>query len=273
MTQASEPKEEVSFIDDDEGTLVDLSPSKPEKAPVDDKLESVNRELSSLRETIQQNRSQHYGQQVQQTPQTDQYQSELDSIDEQEKSLGIQFEADKASGRLTKQSLDAYHAKAREFQYRKSQIAANRAIREVVPELLQQQQAQHFRLQYSDVYSDQRATAYAQGRYQQYLAMGEQDSPQLVEKAMNEARIQFKMAGANHMSPTAKDRAQLTGVGGGGTMKAKTDNTVRMGKAEKAMAMAMYGEKFNGDEKKVYETWAKGPGLRAKKAMSKALSR
>lgn len=273
MTQASEPKEEsVSFIDDDEGTLVDLSPGKPEKAPADDRLESVNRELSSLRQDIQQSRQQAYGQQLQQT-QRDPFEDELNGIDEQEKSLGIQFEADRAAGRLTKASLDEYHAKARYLQNRKSQIAANRAIREVVPELLQQQQAQHFRLQYSDVYSSPQATAYAQGRYQQYLALGEQDSPQLVEKAMNEARIQFKMAGANHMSPTAKDRAQLTGVSGGGTLKTKTDNTVRMGKAEKAMAMAMYGEKFNGDEKKVYETWAKGPGLRAKKAMSKALSR
>lgn len=50
------------------------------------------------------------------------------------------------------------------------------------------------------------------------------------------------------------------------------NNVVKMGKAEKVMAMAMYGDRFNGDEKKTYAQWAKGPGIKAQKAAQKARS-
>ena len=50
------------------------------------------------------------------------------------------------------------------------------------------------------------------------------------------------------------------------------NNVVKMGKSEKIMAMAMYGQAFNGDEKKVYSQWAKGPGIRAQKSMQKGRS-
>jgi hypothetical protein len=48
------------------------------------------------------------------------------------------------------------------------------------------------------------------------------------------------------------------------------NNVVKMGKSEKIMAMAMYGDRNNGDEQKAYAQWAKGPGIKAQKAMQKA---
>jgi hypothetical protein len=90
---------------------------------------------------------------------------------------------------------------------------------------------------------------------------------------MNAARSQFRLSTAPRLSPTEQDRQQLTGYSGNGRKNMEPKNsTVKMGKPEKIMAMAMYGDRFNGDEKKVYSQWARGPGIRAQKAAAKARS-
>jgi hypothetical protein len=86
---------------------------------------------------------------------------------------------------------------------------------------------------------------------------------------MNEARRQFGLTGNMSFAPTDQDKRQLMGVSGGGGRQV-ADNTVKMGKSEKAMAMAMYGEAFNGDENKVYKKWAEKIGIKAKRSLEKA---
>jgi hypothetical protein len=86
---------------------------------------------------------------------------------------------------------------------------------------------------------------------------------------MNEARRQFGLTGNMSFAPTDQDKRQLMGVSGGGGRQV-ADNTVKMGKSEKAMAMAMYGEAFNGDENKVYKKWAEKIGIKAKRDHEKA---
>lgn len=266
MTVAETKEEPVSFIDDDAGdTVVDLNPSKPEPSKDDERwarAEQENRELRSRLDNIQ---SQSFGNNRESSNNKDEFDSQEEQLNEREKALGIAWEADKAAGRLKNSGvIEDYDKKARQVQSERAQIATNRALKNALPQILHAQQAQTFRTQYNDVYNNPRAASYAEGTYKQLLAMGETDGPQLVDKAMNQARVQFKMGGGS-MKPTEHDKAQMSSVGGGGG-RSSVDNTVRMGKAEKSMAMAMYGDAFNGDEKKAYQKWASGPGLRAKKA-------
>lgn len=271
IEEKEDKEESVSFIEDDGDTVVDLSPEIKEtkRDNHSDRLAAAEAETVRLRSEIANTRQQSYGTQLQQT-QTDPYDSELETINEREKALGIQWEMDKASGRLRdKAVVDEYDRKARDISDQKSHISTRRALRDMLPQITQEQQRQQLRNQYSDVYQNNSAITYAEGAYKMLLASGEQDGPQLLDKAMNQARIQFRMPNANYMKPTQQDKQQLSGVGGGGGRNV-SDNKVRMGKAEKQMAMAMYGDAFNGDEQKAYQKWAKGPGLRAKKSASKS---
>jgi hypothetical protein len=272
IRETDEKDEPVAFIEEDNDTVVDLSPEVKEKNdPHADRLAAAEAETARLRSEIASTRQQHYGNQLQ-TNQKDPYDSELESINERERALGVQWEMDKAAGRLRdKTVVDEYDRKAREIHDQKSHVSTRRALRDMLPQITQEQQRQQLRTQYSDVYNNNQAITYAEGAYKMLLASGEQDGPQLLDKAMNQARIQFKMPNANYMKPTQQDKQQLSGVGGGGGRNV-TDNKVRMGKAEKQMAMAMYGDAFNGDEQKAYQKWAKGPGLRAKKAAAKSRS-
>jgi hypothetical protein len=270
--ETDEKEEPVAFIEDDNDTVVDLSPEvKETKDPSADRLAAAEAETARLRAEVEASRRQAYGHQLQ-TNQKDPFDSELESINEREKALGVQWELDKAAGRLRdKAVVDDYDRKAREIHDQKSQVSTRRALRDMLPQITREQQSQQLRAQYSDVYSNPSAITYAEGAYKILLASGEQDGPQLLDKAMNQARVQFRMANANYMKPTQQDKQQLAGVGGGGGRNV-VDNKVRMGKAEKQMALAMYGDAFNGNEQKAYQAWAKGPGLRAKKAASKSRS-
>lgn len=263
-------EELVSFIDDGDSTDVQLEPSKKEKTESksnnDERLARAELEQAQLRGHLNQlygtiasgsnNKVEH-----------DPYTSQLDEISEQERALGIQFEALRAAKGLTEANIKDFDNKARGLQQRRTDISTQRSIQAALPQLINAQQVNHYKTTYSDVHSNDNALRYAKSRYEMMLAEGESDSPQLVDRAMNDARIRFKLAGAKS-APTDQDRRQLAGVGGGGG-RSTSSNVVKMGKAEKAMAMALYGEKFNGDEKKVFATWAKGPGLRAKKSAEK----
>lgn len=263
--------EPVNFIDTEDGdTEVQLDGGKSEKTAAksesDERLAKAETEQAQLRTHL----NNLYGtiaNQSNQQNQPDPYSAQLDDISEQERALGIQFEALRAANGLTPANIKDFDNKARSLQQKRVDISTQRSLQAVVPQLLSAQQVNHYKTQYADVHGNDQALLYAKSRYDMLRAMGEADSPQLVDRAMNDARVQFKLAGAKS-SPTDQDRRQLSGVGGGGGRN-MSNNTVKMGKAEKAMAMALYGEKFNGDEKKVFAQWAKGPGLRAKKAAEK----
>ena len=270
-TKTEEKDDPVVFIDADTDTVVgaeeEIKESKSDNS--NDRLAAAEAETARLRAEVEANRRQTYGYQLQ-TNQPDADAQELEAINERERALGVQWEMDKAAGRLRDKSVvDEYDRKAREIHDQKSQVSTRKALREMLPAITQEQQRHQIRSQYSDVYSNPSAVTYAEGAYKMLLASGEQDGPQLLDKAMNQARVQFRMPGANYMKPTQSDKDRLMGVAGGGGRNA-TSSAPRMGKAEKQMAMAMYGDAFNGDEKKAYAEWAKKPGKRAVKTIAEA---
>ena len=203
----------------------------------------------------------------------DPWKSQEDALSERERALGIQWEAHKAARSLTPQLLTEFDQKSREIQQERINIATNRALSNMMPRVLAATQQQQFRNEFADVQDHPNASRWARGHYDILLSQGAPDSPETVRKAMNAARAQFRL-GNFRMDPTDHDRNQLTGVSGTNRRTSDSKSTVvKMGKAEKGMAMEMYGDRFNGDEKKAYAQWARGPGARAQKAAQAARRR
>lgn len=269
----SSPDANVSFIDDGDNTNITIEPEKTETKQTPTAFNPPTQQsnsnpdilnvLADIRNRLGQNNSPRQD--------SDEFKSELDQLTERERALGVQWEVLKAQNKLDKPQLDDFEKKSREIQDRRSEISAQKALKSVLPQILQAQQSNQYRTQYSDVHSNPNALQFAKGRYDILLAKGAKDGPELIDRAMNDARVEFGMPNA-YSRPTNNDRAQLSGVSGGGG-RVKQDNVVKMTKAEKSMAMEMYGSRFNGDEKKAYSAWAKGPGIRAKRAEEKIRAR
>lgn len=270
----------VSFVEDDGATLVTIGKEEKggEQRQEDERWRQAEESQQRLARGFDELRSRLTGGSsgpAPQAPQTDRWQSQLDAIQEEERALGIQWEAHKRAGTFQKnpELVKEFDNKARNLGQRRSDISAQRAIENAMPSLVAAAQAQTYRAQYSDVQGNPVANRYARGTYDQLIAEGHPDTPATVELAMNAARRRFGLGGTRQ-GPTDRDREQLTGYSNTRrTNMEPKNNVVKMDKSAKIMAMSMYGQAFNGDEKKVYSTWAKNIGLRAKKALEKRSSR
>lgn len=276
-TSDSDKKDEtpVSFIESDGDTLVTVGGDDKKGSSRDDERwrtaeANQNRLASDLAEV--RSRLAGVNSPPQPGPAADAWKAQEDAITEQERALGIQWEAHKAARRLTPELAKEFDQKSRVLHQERTNIAAQRAMSNMLPQFLAASQEQRYREEYSDVRGNANANRWARGHYDQLIAQGAPESPETVRQAMNAARAQFRLAGARS-APTEQDRQQLTGYSSNGrrNMDPKS-NVVKMGKAEKIMAMAMYGDRVNGDEKKAYAQWAKGPGVKAQRAAQKARS-
>jgi hypothetical protein len=264
----------VSFIESDGDTIVTVGEEKKESRSDDDRWRAAETQQRSLAQDFADLRSRLAGGTSPQGagPTADPWKAQEDAITQQERALGIQWEAHKAARNLTPELLNDFDQKSRQLQQQRTDISAQRAISNALPQFLAASQEQQYRTEYADVRNHRDANRWARGHFDMLVAQGAPESPETVRQAMNAARSQFRI-GNYKMSPTEQDRQQLTGFSANGrkNMEPKS-NVVKMGKAEKIMAQAMYGERFNGDEKKAYAQWAKGPGIRAQKAAQKARS-
>lgn len=261
----------VSFVEDDGATLVTIGDKKDDGPRQDDeRWRQAEENQQRLARGFDELRSRLTGggsQPNPQAPQADRWKAQEDAITEEERALGIQWEAHKAARTLDANLIKEFDGKARAIQQRRHDIAANRAIENALPVFLQATQRQQYAQQYGDVQAHPQANQYARGQFDILRSQGHPDSPATVDLAMNAARSAFGLGGSRQ-GPSARDREQLTGYSGSRrTHMEPKNNVVKMGKSEKIMAMAMYGQAFNGDEKKVYSQWAKGPGIRAQKSM------
>lgn len=269
----------VSFVESDNETLVHIgSPEKSnESKPEDERLRAAEQEQARLSRTVIELQSRLAGNNGNQPssggPSGDPYKASLDAITQRERALGIQWEAHKAARSLTPQLLEQFDNESRELQQQRMDVSAQRAMAAMAPRIAEHTQQQQFRTEYADVWNNQNANRWARGHYDQLVASGAPETPDTVRAAMNAARVQFRMPGARS-APTDHDRQQFTGFSGQRrTSVDSKNNVVKMGKSEKIMAMAMYGDRNNGDEQKSYAQWAKGPGIRAQKAMQAARSK
>jgi hypothetical protein len=275
IEQEKKEEPQVSFVEHENETVVTIGEPKSESSSnrsEDERIRAGEVHQARLQADLADLRSRLAGghSAPQSGPATDPWKAQEDTITERERALGIQWEAHKAARSLSPELLEKFDKESRELQQRRTDIAAERAISRAMPQFMAASQANQYATEYHDVRSNANANRWARGRYDMLLAQGAPDSPDTVRQAMNDARVQFRLGGARS-SPTDQDRQQLSGYSANGRLNmSPKNNVVKMGKSEKIMAMSMYGDAVKGDEKKAYALWAKGPGIRAQKAMQKS---
>lgn len=181
---------------------------------------------------------------------------ELENLYEEQKLLVTRLEIDK---NISREELQTLEKRARKLDLRKQEIVAERVAKRHMPR--QQEQMHPVRAQleaeYADVYSNQRAQAWAANYAGMKVASGEREAGlSLAKEALDQARRQFKMRSA---SPESSDgvKARMSGVPARSNAGGAGKRPVVLGKVHQGMAEAMYDKLTPA---KAYEKWAKGPG-------------
>jgi hypothetical protein len=147
----------------------------------------------------------------------DDFTRELDAIYEQQQNAYKAAQAEVKSGTFDDKRQRYYEDIARDIEARKTEVHTRRVLSQTEGQRQQNQAQQVWVQKYPDVYRNNNAFQYAQGRAQQRLALGEQITPQVVDEIMTETMTTFKMG--PRPAPSQSDRAKLSGMpasGGGG---------------------------------------------------------
>lgn len=150
----------------------------------------------------------------------DEFERELDDIYKRQSDAYTAAQAEVKAGTFNVARQRHYEGIAREIETSKADVHMRRTLARTEPVRQQNAAQQHWVNKYPDVYQNQRAFAYAQGRAQQRAAMGEQITANVVDEIMNETMTTFKI-GAKP-APTQSERSKFSGSsatssGGGGS--------------------------------------------------------
>lgn len=194
----------------------------------------------------------------------DEFQRELDAIYEEQQNAYKAAQAEVKAGTLDDKRQTHYERIARDIEERKAGVFTRRAIAQTEP-VRQQHQAQQVWVQkYPEVYQNQRAFAFAQGRAQTRLALGETITPDVVDEIMNETRAQFKLGGKP--APTQSERSKLSGVSASGAGGGGGQGGITLTPTLRKIAIAAYDHL---PEEEAIKAWTNKTGkrLREKKAL------
>jgi hypothetical protein len=192
------------------------------------------------------------------------FERELDQIYQDQQNAYQAAQAEVAAGKFDEKRQRYYEGIARDIETRKTRVHTRQAMAEQEP-IRQQSQAQQIYVQkYPEVYQNQRAFAYAQGRAQQRMALGEQITNSVVDEIMNETMTQFKLG--SRPAPTQSDRAKLSGVSASGSGGGRGDGGITLSKELRQMALAAYD---GLPEEEAIKKWTNKTGkrLREKKVL------
>lgn len=194
----------------------------------------------------------------------DEFQRELDAIYEEQQSAYKAAQAEMKAGTLDDKRQAHYERIARDIEERKAGVFTRRAIAQTEP-IRQQNQAQQVWVQkYPEVYQNSRAFAFAQGRAQTRMALGETITPDVVDEIMSETRAQFKLGGKP--APSQSERAKLSGVSASGAGSGGGQNGITLTPTLRKIAIAAYDHL---PEEEAIKAWTNKTGkrLREKKAL------
>lgn len=165
--------------------------------------------------------------------------SEWESLAEEQRRLFAEYRARASNGGMSDDEQAEFDKRNSDIERRKYTVIARgvvaqsqNALRE---NLLSEVNQNNVQSRYPDIFSDQRALAWARGRYSQKRAEGHPESWDTMDAVAEETRAQF---GKNTGKPSAGMRAKFSGSGGGA---AGGGNSFRMTELDKRLADARYG--------------------------------
>jgi hypothetical protein len=195
----------------------------------------------------------------------DPYEAELDAIYAEQQSAYAAAHAEmQKPGGMSPERTKHYERIARDIDTRRARVNARREIAMTEPIRQQSQAQQQWVNKYPEVYGNQRAFQYAQGRYQQRQALGDAITNDVVDEIMQETRVQFKLGGKP--APTVSERARMSGTassGNGGGSGSKEPLTLT--REIRKIAIAAHGGR-GVSEADAIKKWTEKTGRRMRAA-------
>lgn len=194
----------------------------------------------------------------------DPYEKRLDTVYDKQSEAYNSAHAHIKAGTFTAELQKHYEQVAREIESEKTRIHTERVVDARTQQNRTEQAQQVWVQKYPDVYNNPNAFRYAQARFQQRQALGEQTSNDMVDEIMNETLTTFKLG--KKPAPSATERSRLTGVPSAGSGGSSSRSGITMNPAFERMAKAAYPELSDKD---AIRKWVDGPGrrLRDKKVL------
>lgn len=236
-----------------------------EGAKAKDELEAERKEKAELRERLARLEGQVSAQRQPRGDGKDEFTRELDNIYELQQNAYRAAQAEVKAGTFDDKRQRYYEDIARDIESRKTEVHTRRVLAQTEGNRQQSQAQQVWVQKYPDVYKNQNAFQYAQGRAQMRVAQGEQITPQVVDEIMAETMTTFKMG--PKPAPSQSERAKLSGMpasGGGGG--GRGDGGITLTPELRRMAVAAYDHLPEAEAIKAW-TNKTGKRLREKKVV------
>lgn len=218
--------------------------------------ERAERERDDARRELERERQiPRYQPPPQQTQQqADPHVEALKEVRQLQRSLWNDYTNRKNQGALTPQDEADFEAKAEALKDKEYAIYVKKHSGPAMDDRTVAQAV--LRMQHSDVMNHPQAASWARGRYQMLRSEGQPDSQQTVDRVMKEARKAFNLVPRDQAPPTNIQRQRFTSMSSGASGAGASDDSggVRMGRAEKRMAIARY-PKLKAED--AYKQWAK----------------
>jgi hypothetical protein len=201
--------------------------------------------------------------------QPDPIDAELKNVYQQQTQLADVWNARRSAGNLTPAEQNEMIERARDLDEKRVDLLNRRTLMrtgvgQVDPDAIHKQVLHaQIRQRHGDVYANQRQLQYADGEYQRLRALGEPDSMDTLDRAMDAARKRFGQQAKytrHREPPSSSERARFTGTtsGGGGNKPASERKTLKLTPELKQMADAALSH--IKDERARYQQFANTVG-------------
>lgn len=187
----------------------------------------------------------------------DEFERELDDIYQKQQNAYQAAQAEVKAGTFDAKRQAYYEGIARDIETRKTEVHTRRVLAQTEGSRQQNAAQQVWVQKYPEVYQNQRAFQYAQGKAQQRLALGDNITPAVVDEIMAETMTTFKIGA--RPAPTKNERAQLSGMPASGGGGGRSDGGMTLTPAMRQMAIAAYDHL---PEEEAIKAWTKKTGKR-----------
>jgi hypothetical protein len=198
--------------------------------------------------------------------QIEQYDEDLKKVRKDQQMIYEAYQGAYGSKTLTAEQAQQYIDRANELKEREAEILFNKhsARVEAGKPKPDPQAAEVFaiRMQYPDIFSDDRVRMYANGEFQKLQAMGQPNNRDTLEKAIDAARRYYRLGQYKLQTPTAAHRAMYTsaprGNGGEGRSSEESSTVVKVTPAMRKMANS-FAPHIKNEEARI-KHWMKSVG-------------
>lgn len=194
----------------------------------------------------------------------DPYERRLDAVYEKQSNAFTSAQAEIKAGTFTAERQQYYEKIAREVESEKTRIHTEQVVDSRQAGNRVESAQQVWVQKYPEVYQNPNAFQYAQAKFQQRKALGEQPTNDMVDEIMNETLTTFRLG--KKAAPSASDRSRMSGIPSTSSGGGARSTGVVMTPALTRMALAAHPDL---PEKDAVKKWVDSTGkkLREKKVL------